>query len=449
MSEQFDLITIGGGSGGLAAAQRAAEYGARVALVEGGRLGGTCVNVGCVPKKVMWHAATLAHGFADAAGYGFDLSQPVRHDWPRLKEHRDAYIERLNGIYARNLERRGITRVQGWARFTGANQVTVAGRVLSAPHIIIATGGKPRVPPLPGAGGGLVSDDFFTLPQRPDRVALVGSGYVAVELAGVLRALGAEVSVIARHDSLLRSFDPMLQSALVESMQADGIELVWHSEPAGLRSSAEGHRLLLKDGRELGPWDTVFWTIGRGPNTEGLDLAAASVQVDDQGFIRTDHFQCTNQQGIYAIGDVTGREPLTPVAIAAGRRLADRVFGGQQDRHLDYSNIPTVIFTHPPIGTCGLTEPEARERHGEAVKVYTTRFTGLYYGVLDHKPKTDMKLVTVGPEERVVGCHIFGQGADEMLQGFAVAIRMGARKVDLDDTVAIHPTAAEELVTMR
>jgi len=449
MNEKFDLITIGGGSGGLAAAQRAAEYGARVALVEGGRLGGTCVNVGCVPKKVMWHAATLAHGFADATGYGFELPQPVTHDWPRLKQRRDAYIERLNGIYARNLERRGVTHLQGWARFTGANEVAVDGRRLSAPHIIIATGGKPLVPALPGAGDGLVSDDFFTLAQCPQRVALVGSGYVAVELAGMLQALGAQVSVIARRDSLLRSFDPMLQSALVESMQADGIELVWQADPAGLRSTAEGHRLQLTDGRELGPWDAVFWTIGRGPNTDGLDLAAAGVHFDEQGFIPTDRFQCTTRSGIYAIGDVTGREALTPVAIAAGRRLSDRLFGGHKDRHLDYANIPTVIFTHPPIGTCGLTEPQARERHGDGVKVYTSTFTGLYYGVLDHKPKTYMKLVTVGAEERVVGCHIFGQGADEMLQGFAVAIRMGATKADLDDTIAIHPTAAEELVTMR
>lgn len=449
MREQFDLITIGGGSGGLAAAQRAAEYGARVALVEGGRLGGTCVNVGCVPKKVMWHAATLAHGFADAAGYGFDLPQPVAHDWPRLKQRRDAYIERLNGIYARNLERRGVTHVQGWARFTGASEVTVGDRCLSAPHIIIATGGKPLLPSIPGAADGLVSDDFFTLPQRPERVALVGSGYVAVELAGVLRALGTRVSVIARRDSLLRSFDPMLQSALVEAMQADGIELAWQADPAALRVTADGHRLQLVDGRELGPWDAVFWTIGRGPNTDGLDLDAAGVHVDEQGYIPTDRFQCTTRPGIYAIGDVTGREALTPVAIAAGRRLSDRLFGGRKDRHLDYANIPTVIFTHPPIGTCGLTEPQAREQHGDAVKVYASSFTGLYYGVLDHKPRAHMKLVTVGPEERVVGCHIFGQGADEMLQGFAVAIRMGATKADLDDTVAIHPTAAEELVTMR
>lgn len=449
MSEQFDLITIGGGSGGLAAAQRAAEYGARVALVEGGRLGGTCVNVGCVPKKVMWHAATLAHGFADAPGYGFDLTLPVAHDWSRLRQRRDAYIERLNGIYARNLERRGVTHVPGWARFTGTGEVSVDGRRLSAPNIIIATGGKPLVPDLPGAGAGLVSDDFFTLPRRPDRVALVGSGYVAVELAGVLRALGAEVSVIARRDSLLRSFDPMLQAALVESMQADGIDLAWHAEPAALHAGADGHRITMTDGRELGPWDVVFWTIGRGPNTDGLDLGTAGVHVDEQGFIPTDHFQCTTQPGIYAIGDVTGRAALTPVAIAAGRRLSDRLFGGRKDRHLDYANIPTVIFTHPPIGTCGLTEPEARDQHGDAVKVYTSTFTGLYYGVLDHKAKSFMKLVTVGPEERVVGCHIFGQGADEMLQGFAVAIRMGATKADLDDTVAIHPTAAEELVTMR
>ncbi|MCC5794693.1 MAG: glutathione-disulfide reductase [Chromatiales bacterium] len=450
MAERFDLVTIGGGSGGLAAAQRAAAYGARVALVEGGRLGGTCVNVGCVPKKVMWHAASLGHELAAARGYGWNLDPSgQRHDWGALKARRDSYIERLNGIYARNLERKGITRIQGWASLAGPGRVRAGSLELEAPHVIIATGGRPAVPAVPGAELGLVSDDFFTLPARPQRVAIVGSGYIAVEFAGVLRALGSDVTLIARRDSVLRSFDPMLQQGLIDALTRDGIVLEFNCAVSALRQEKTGIRAQTADGSGIGPFDAVFWTVGREPNTDGLELATAGVEVDGAGHIRTDGYQCTTQPGIYAIGDVTGREPLTPVAIAAGRRLADRLFGGQQGRCLDYANIPTVIFTHPPIGTCGLPEPAARERWGDDVRIYTASFVPLYYGVLDEKPRAHMKLVTRGPEEVVVGCHIIGPGADEMLQGFAVAIRMGARKADLDDTVAIHPTAAEELVTMR
>jgi len=448
MSDDFDLITIGGGSGGLAAAQRAAEYGARVAVIEGGRLGGTCVNVGCVPKKVMWHAASLAHELHDAPGYGFELTATA-HQWPLLKQRRDAYIQRLNNIYASNLAKRGVEHVTGWAQFSSAHSVQVGERELSAPHIIIATGGQPQLPAIPGAELGLVSDDFFALEERPGRIAVVGSGYVAVELAGVLRALGSEVTVAARRDSLLRSFDPLLQSALIEAMQSDGISLAWQAIPSALCRDGQDYQLELADGRVLGPFDAVLWAVGRGPNTDRLQLAKAGVHSDEQGYIQTDRFQCTTRDGIYAIGDVTGRAALTPVAIAAGRRLSDRLFGGQSGRHLDYSNIPTVIFSHPPIGTCGLTEPEAREQYGDEVHVYTSTFVPLYYGVLDHKPKSRMKLITVGSEEKVVGCHLIGPGSDEALQGFAVAIKMGATKRDLDDTVAIHPTAAEELVTMR
>lgn len=448
MTEQFDLITIGGGSGGLAAAQRAAEYGARVAVIEFAALGGTCVNVGCVPKKLVYNAASLAHLMHDARDYGFELSVKG-HDWAGFKAKRDAYIQRLNGIYAANLARKNIAHIVGRARFTDAHTIAVDGRTLSAPHIIIATGGRPLVPDLPGSELGLVSDDFFALEQRPQRVALVGAGYIAVEFAGALRALGSEVTLLARHARVLRHLDESLQEGVLEALAADGVNFVGNAVPAALRRSADGLQLATADGRSHGPFDALFWVVGRVPATSDLGLEAAGVRTDTSGFIPTDAWQVSNVPHIYALGDVTGRAALTPVAVAAGRRLSDRVFGGMTGRHLDYSNIPTVIFSHPPIGTCGLSEREAREKFGAEVKTYNSTFVPLWNGMTTHKPKTRMKLVTAGAGQKVVGCHIMGPGADEMLQGFAVAIRMGATKRDFDDTVAIHPTAAEELVTMR
>jgi glutathione reductase (NADPH) len=305
------------------------------------------------------------------------------------------------------------------------------------------------VPQIPGHELGYVSDDFFGLTARPQRVAIVGAGYIAVEFGGALRALGSEVTLLARHENVLRHFDEYLQQGLLRALAEDGIRFDGHATVTALVRAKEGLELSTADGRRHGPFDAVFWAVGREPCTADLDLASAGVRTDARGFITTDEFQVTNVPHIYAVGDVTGREALTPVAIAAGRRTADRVFGGMTGRHLDYANIPSVVFSHPPIGTCGLSETAARERFGDAVKVYTAEFVPLYNGITEHKPKTRMKLVTAGADGKVVGCHIIGPGADEMLQGFAVAIRMGATKRDFDDTVAIHPTAAEELVTMR
>lgn len=449
MAQFYDLIVIGGGSGGLAAAQRAAEHGARVALIEKGRLGGTCVNVGCVPKKVMWNAATLGHALADAREYGFAVDPGAGHDWALLREKRDAYVRRLNDIYERNLAKKNIAVLRGEARLTGPHALAVGTETLEARHIIIATGGYPRVPDLPGVAHGITSDGFFELASLPPRVAVVGSGYIAIELAGVLAALGAKVSMFARHDSLLRRFDTMLQDSVAAALQSDGVELRWRSVPAAVERTSDGLQLKTQDGVTHGPFDVLIWAIGRKPATAGLGLDAAGVATDAAGFIPTDTFQATSVAGIYAIGDVSGRDALTPVAIAAGRRLSDRLFGGMAERHLDYSNIPSVVFSHPPIGTCGLSEQQARDLYGDAVQAFTSEFVPLYYGVTSHKPKARVKLVTAGPEQRVLGCHIFGPGADEMLQGFAVAIRMGATKRDFDDTVAIHPTLAEELVTLR
>lgn len=444
---EYDLVVIGGGSGGIAAARRAAQQGARVALVEQGPLGGTCVNQGCVPKKVMWHAAQLAHAFEDAAGYGFDL-QLKGHDWAGLKQARDAYITRLNGIYQHNLEKDGVEILHGLGSFRDARSVLVGERVLTAQHVLIASGGRPQRPDVPGAELGTDSDGFFRLDRCPERVAVVGSGYIAVELAGMLRALGAQVTLIVRGKQLLRSFDDMLGESLLAAMRAQGIEVLMETQVTALAAAAGGVRADLSN-KTSASYTTLLWAIGREPNTEGLGLEAIHVRTDKHGFVQTDAYQNSSVPGIYAVGDVTGRAALTPVAIAAGRRLADRLFGGKPDSKLDYAQIPSVVFSHPPIGTVGLSEAEAREQHGDAVKVYVSRFNALYYGVLEHKVPSHMKLVTVGPAEKVVGCHVIGQGADELLQGFAVAMRMGATKRDFDDTIAIHPTSAEELVTMR
>ena len=445
----YDLIAIGAGSGGLSVAERAAAYGRRCAVIEKGRLGGTCVNLGCVPKKVMWFAANLGHAIEDAAGYGFDIERRG-FDWARLKAARDAYVAGINGWYRNYLADSDIDLIEGTARFVDARTLDVNGRRVTADHICIAVGGRPQVPEVPGAELGITSDGFFELEQQPRRVAIVGAGYIAVELAGVLDALGSDVTLVLRGEHLLRRFDPMLREVLAEEMLADGISLL-----AGTQVTAVSRRdddtlcLSLDNGQHLDGLDCLIWATGRVPLTDGLNLEAAGIETDADGYIPTDEFENTRVPGIYAVGDVNGKAALTPVAIAAARRLADRLFGGQPERRLDYSQIPTVVFSHPPIGTVGLTETEARAKHGDAVKVYTSRFTPMYHALTPRKRQTAMKLVTVGAREKVVGVHIIGLGADEMLQGFAVALRMGATKRDLDDTIALHPTSAEELVTMR
>ena len=448
--QKFDLIVLGGGSGGLASAQRAAEYGARVALFEPARLGGTCVNVGCVPKKVMWSAAELAGALEHARDYGFDVSV-AGHDWGKLKHGRDAYVQRLNAIYQRNLDRNSVATIHSAGRFKGRREILdAAGEAYTAEHVVIATGGYPMVPALEGAGLGITSDGFFDLEHRPRRVAIVGSGYIAVELGGVLNALGAETTLFVRHDTVLRDFDSLLSDQLTKQMLAAGIEIVTRAVPKAVRGAAGDLTLEAADGRSFFGFETLLWAIGRAPRTDSLGLECAGVEIDAAGAIVVDPLQNTSADGVYALGDVTGRAELTPVAIAAGRRLADRVFGGQKERRLSYDLLPTVVFSHPPIGTVGLSEAAARERYeGQPIKVYQTEFVPMFFALGEVKPQTAMKLVTVGADERIVGCHVIGPGADEMIQGFAVALTMGARKRDFDDTLAIHPTSAEEMVTMR
>ena len=448
MTEQYDLVTIGGGSGGVAASRRAAEYGARVAIIEKGRMGGTCVNVGCVPKKIMWYAESLAHEIHEAPEYGFDVS--VRgQNWAELKRRRDAYVKRLNDIYENNLAASNVRVIEGEARFENSNTIQVGELSLTAPHIIIATGGEPRVPTFDGAELGITSDGFFELAERPASVAIVGAGYVGVELAAVLAALGSDVSICARYDSLLRSFDEMLQQAVISALESDGVELNWHAMVERVEKVKDRLTLYTEDQQSVGPVDCVIWAVGRRPLTASLGLENTGVSLNENGFIRVDDYQATNVDGVYAVGDVTGRLALTPVAIAAGRRLSDRLFGGMSDRHLDYTNVPTVVFTHPPVGTIGLTETKARELYGDQVRAYISKFVPLSDAVSAQKSEAQIKLLTKGEEETVIGIHLFGPASDEMLQGFAVAVRMGATKKDFDDTVAIHPTSAEELVLMR
>ena len=448
MTEHYDLIAIGAGSGGLSVANRAASYGAKVAVVESGRLGGTCVNRGCVPKKVMWYGASMAHWLKDAPGYGFDV-ETRGFNWGALVEKRETYIQGINDWYTTYLAEPKVDVLTGLAAFSGDKSIEVDGKTYTADHIVIAPGGEPIVPELPGAELGITSDGFFELTEQPKKVAVIGAGYIAVELAGLMAALGSDVTQIIRKKHFLRGFDPILFTTLTDEMKREGVNIVSETLIKGLEKTDQGIDVLTYEGERLTGFDCVIWAIGRRPLTAQLNLPAAGVFHDDAGYIPTDQWEDTNVKGIYAIGDVNGKAQLTPVAIAAGRRLADRLFGGKPDRHVDYENIPTVVFSHPPIGTVGLTEPEALDEYaGQKVRCYTTAFTPMY-NVFGHEPtQTAMKLVCVGDDERVVGCHVIGLGADEMLQGFAVAIRMGATKKDFDDTIAIHPSSAEELVTM-
>lgn len=449
MTKHYDLIAIGGGSGGLSAAERAAKYGAKCAVIENGAMGGTCVNVGCVPKKVMWYAGMLAHAVEDAKGYGF-AAKTGALDWSTLVKGRQGYIQGINDWYHSYLADSNIDEIVGTATFIDAHTVEVNGERYTAEHIVISPGTTPILPSTPGAELGISSDGFFALKEQPKRMAVVGSGYIAVEIAGLMRALGTEVTLIIRRGHVLGNFDAMLREVLMEEMVGAGINILSSMEIERVEKAADGSLTLnCSGGHTLTGFDSLLWAIGREPNTAALNLAVTGIEVDKAGYIPTDDFQNTNVAGVYAVGDVTGRAALTPVAIGAARRLADRLFDKQTERKLDYANIPTVVFSHPPIGTVGLSEDEAREQHGDAVKVYSTRFTPMYHALTEHKTQTAMKLVCVGAQEKVVGIHIIGLGADEMLQGFAVALRMGATKKDLDDTVAIHPSSAEELVTMR
>ena len=447
MNTHFDLIAIGGGSGGLAVAEKAAQCGRKVALIESGTIGGTCVNNGCVPKKVMWYAANLAQAVDDAGDFGIPAKRGPT-DWQKLVSGRQEYIAMINRYWDGYVSDTGITRIDGTGQFVDAQTVEVAGQRYTADHIVIATGGGPIVPAVPGAELGITSDGFFELTEQPRKVAIIGAGYIGVELAGVLRALGSEVTVVALEARVLETFDDMISEVLMDEMRKQGIDLHLCFQVAGLARTNKGIALDASDGERLDGFDSVIWAVGRSPNTAKLQLDSAGVETRANGLVPTDDYQNTNVPGIYAVGDITGRAPLTPVAIAAGRRLAARLFDGQAQSRLDYDNIPSVVFSHPPVGTVGLTERQARDQ-AQKVTVYKTDFTPMRHALSAHGVTTAMKLVCVGDEERIAGIHLLGDNVDEMLQGFAVALKMGATKADFDNTVAIHPVSAEELVTMK
>ena len=447
MNTHFDLIAIGGGSGGLAVAEKAAQYGRRVAVIEPAKMGGTCVNTGCVPKKVMWYAANLAHAVDAASDFGIPAQRGVT-DWQKLVSGRNDYITNINRYWDGYVADSGITRIDGSARFVDAHTVEVNGQHYSAGHIVIATGGHPIVPRVPGADLGITSDGFFALAEQPRRVAIIGAGYIGVELAGVLRALGSEVSLVALEARVLEAFDGMISDVLMDEMRKQGIALHMGFQVAGLAKTGAGIAVDANNGERLDGFDSVIWAVGRAPNTRGLALERAGVEVRANGIVPTDGYQNTNVPGIYAIGDITGRAALTPVAIAAGRRLAARLFGGQADSRVDYRNIPSAVFSHPPVATVGLTERQARERQHK-VTVYQTDFTPMRHALSAHGVTTAMKLVCSGDDQRIVGIHLIGDNVEEMMQGFAVAVQMGATKADFDNTIAIHPISAEELVTMK
>lgn len=446
----FDCLVIGGGSGGLGFSRRAARYGQKVCVFEKNRLGGTCVNVGCVPKKVMYMAANMAETLHhDAEDYCFDDVGAAKFNMPKMKEKRDAYIVRLNGIYARNLAKDNVQVVEGYAKFTGPNTVECNGITYTGKEVVIAVGGKPRMPEVPGKEHLISSDGFFDLNEIPKKTAVIGAGYIAVEMAGILQALGSDVSIIMRGAYPLRTFDSTISETLAEEMTKAGVTLVTNTSATSFSKNSDGTiDISTADGNTLTGFNVVLSAIGRVP-LKDLNLEATHVKSNEKGYIVVDEFQNTSNSNTYALGDVCGNVELTPVAIATGRKLAERLFNNKEGMKQSFDLVPSVVFSHPPIGSCGVTEAEANTKYGEAnIKIYRSKFTNMYHAMCTRKTTTVMKLVCLLPEEKVVGLHMIGIAADEMLQGFGVAMKMGATKADFDSCVAIHPTAAEELVTM-
>ncbi|MBT9628892.1 glutathione-disulfide reductase [Streptococcus salivarius] len=450
MVKEYDYIVIGGGSGGIASANRAAMHGAKVILFEGKEVGGTCVNVGCVPKKVMWYGAQVAETLHRYAGeYGFDVTIN-KFDFATLKANRQAYIDRIHGSYERGFDSNGVERVYEYARFVDPHTVEVAGERYTAPHILIATGGHALYPNIPGSEYGITSDGFFELDEVPKRTAVIGAGYIAVEVAGVLNALGSDTHLFVRKDRPLRTFDKDIVDVLVDEMAKSGPTLHTHANAIEVVKNADDSLTISFDNGETITVDCLIWAIGRAANTSGFGLEKTGVKLTEKGTIYSDEFENTSVPGIYALGDVTGKLDLTPVAVKAGRQLSERLFNNKADAKLDYTDVATVVFSHPVIGSVGLTEEKAIAKYGaENIKVYKSSFTPMYTALGDNRQPSTMKLVTLGEDEKIIGLHGIGYGVDEMIQGFSVAIKMGATKADFDNTVAIHPTGSEEFVTMR
>ena len=447
---EYDIIAIGGGSGGSATMNRAAMHGAKAAVIEGNIIGGTCVNVGCVPKKVMWYGAQVSETLKNyAADYGYTIGE-TSFDFKTLRKNREAYIERSRQAFSNNFNRNGVDYIEGYARFVDKNTVEVNGEHIRAKHIVIATGSYAFIPNVPGSELGGTSDDVFAWEELPESVSIIGAGYIAVELAGVLHALGVKTDLFVRKGGPLRGFDQGIVEVLVEEMKKNGQPLHTHKVPQKLEKLDNGDIQIHFEDGTTHTSQKVIWAVGRKANVQQLNLEVAGVELTERGFIQVDEYQNTTTSGIYALGDVSGEKELTPVAIKAGRTLAERLFNGKTDAKMDYELIPTVVFSHPAIGSVGLTQEQAEAKYGaENIKVYQSTFAGMYSAITVHRQMTKLKLITLGEEEKVIGLHGIGEGIDEMIQGFAVAVKMGATKADFDATVAIHPTASEEFVTMR
>lgn len=447
MSHDFDLFVIGAGSGGVRAARFAAGFGARVAVAESRYLGGTCVNVGCVPKKLLVYGAHFTEDFEQAAGFGWSLGE-ANFDWPTLIANKNREIQRLNGIYRNLLVNSGVSLLEGHARILGPHQVEVNGQAYSAGHILIATGGWPQLPDIPGKELAISSNEAFHLQQLPRRVLVVGGGYIAVEFASIFQGLGAQTSLLYRGEMFLRGFDGAVRRHLREELDKKGLDLQFNSDIERIERLADGSLLAtLRDGRELAT-DCVFYATGRRPMLDNLGLENTAVELDERGFIRVDEQYQTREPSVLALGDVIGRVQLTPVALAEGMAVARRLFRPEEYRPVDYRNIPTAVFSLPNIATVGLSEEQARAE-GYQVKIFESRFRPMKLTLTDSQERTLMKLVVDADSDRVLGCHMVGPEAGEIIQGLAVAIKAGATKQIFDETLGIHPTAAEEFVTLR
>ncbi|WP_285356047.1 glutathione-disulfide reductase [Pseudomonas sp. lyk4-R2A-10] len=447
MAYDFDLYVIGAGSGGVRAARFAAGFGAKVAVAESRYLGGTCVNVGCVPKKLLVYGAHFAEDFEQSSGFGWSLGE-ADFDWATLIANKDREINRLNGIYRNLLVNSGVTLHEAHAKIVGPHEVEVNGERYTAKNILIATGGWPQIPEIPGHEHAISSNQAFFLKELPKRVLVVGGGYIAVEFAGIFHGLGANTTLLYRGDLFLRGFDGSVRNHLKEELTKRGMDLQFNADIARIDKQSDGSlKATLKDGRVLEA-DCVFYATGRRPMLDNLGLENIDVQLDDKGFIKVDEQYQTTEPSILALGDVIGRVQLTPVALAEGMAVARRLFKPEQYRPVDYKMIPTAVFSLPNIGTVGLTEEEAREA-GHDVVIYESRFRPMKLTLTDCQERTLMKLVVDGKSDKVLGCHMVGPDAGEIVQGLAIALKAGATKRDFDDTIGVHPTAAEEFVTMR
>jgi glutathione reductase (NADPH) len=449
MTYDFDLLAIGAGSGGIATARRAAEYGAKVGVAESDRLGGTCVNVGCIPKKLMVYASHFPELMSDAEGYGWS-SVKSELDWPKMIAAVNNETIRLNGIYQRMLDNSKVEIIPGRGKFIDHHTVQIGDRIVTAERILIAVGGVPVRPDIPGIEHAIVSDDVFKLQTQPQHIVILGAGYIGCEFACIMNGLGTKVTQIIRPDTILRGFDRDLRSAIQDGMKQHGIEIINHTQDISIAKTATGVAVTVttNDGKSTILADVVsLAALGRKPNTHNLGLENVDVKTHN-GAILVDKYSQTNVENIYSVGDCTDNIQLTPVAIGEGRAFADTMYGNKP-RIMSYADIPTAIFTTPEAATVGLTEEEAREMHGDAIKIYKSSFRPMYYVLPNKQEKTLMKLVVDTKTDKVIGAHMVGDHAAEIIQGVAIAVKMGATKADFDATVGIHPSSAEEFVTMR